>query len=119
MIHNKEKLNGCVPEVITLVSFLDSVYQNATVNSGLRSEEYNRKVGGAKNSAHITGEACDISVPNVSVIKVAAKILDNYLKYRIKGMGIDVYKNYVHIDFKDRGKDEITYWSYNKYGQVS
>lgn len=31
------------------------------VNSGYRSPELNRAVGGAKNSQHIKGEACDIT----------------------------------------------------------
>lgn len=31
------------------------------VNSGYRSAELNREVGGAKNSQHLRGEACDIT----------------------------------------------------------
>lgn len=36
------------------------------VNSGYRSPELNRAVGGAKNSQHLRGEACDITTGSIT-----------------------------------------------------
>lgn len=116
MIHNKEKLDGCGEQIKAVIYWLDNLYDNIVITSGYRNEIDNRRVGGAKKSAHLSGEAVDFHVPNVSIIKIAAKLLDNYLKFPLKGMGLDIYKNYLHIDVKDRGRNEITYWTYDRYG---
>ncbi len=39
------------------------------VSSGARCADHNRRVGGAKNSAHVTGEAMDLRPVDLSKIK--------------------------------------------------
>ena len=47
------------------------------INSGYRSPQLNRKIGGAPNSNHLTGCAADIRVENMEqLIRYAAIILD-------------------------------------------
>ena len=48
------------------------------INSGYRSEEVNRKVGGAPNSNHLTGCAADIRVYGIEQALRYAVILLNY-----------------------------------------
>ena len=48
------------------------------INSGYRSEEVNRKVGGAPNSNHLTGCAADIRVYGIEQAMRYAVILLNY-----------------------------------------
>ena len=48
------------------------------INSGYRSEEVNRKVGGAPNSNHLTGCAADIRVCGIEQAMRYAVILLNY-----------------------------------------
>ena len=48
------------------------------INSGYRSEEVNRKVGGAPNSNHLTGCAADIKVFGAEEAMRYAVILLNY-----------------------------------------
>ena len=48
------------------------------INSGYRSEEVNRKVGGAPNSNHLTGCAADIRVYGIELALRYAVILLNY-----------------------------------------
>ena len=48
------------------------------INSGYRSEEVNRKVGGAPNSNHLTGCAADIKVFGIEQAMRYAVILLNY-----------------------------------------
>ena len=47
------------------------------INSGYRSPQLNRKIGGAANSNHLTGCAADIRVENMEqLIRYAAILLD-------------------------------------------
>jgi hypothetical protein len=65
------------------------------VTSGYRSPEYNAKVGGAKNSQHLHGNAYDISTSGLT----QAQQIDLINKARASGFGgIGVYDNSLHFD---------------------
>lgn len=118
MINNAEKLDQCTKDVHTIARALEAEFNTITINSGYRSPEYNESVGGVKDSAHVTGEAADISVSNVHAIKLGAWVLNNLSKYHVCGLGIDVYKNYIHVDFKQRAVTPAV-WVYGKNGAVA
>lgn len=87
-------------EILIDVDFVQSKLQAirdhfgapVTVNSGYRTESYNRKVGGASKSYHMTGQAFDIVVKGHTPAEVAryAQSLD------VKG--IIQYNSFVHVD---------------------
>lgn len=79
-----------------------------TVNSGYRTESYNKKVGGAKKSFHMTGQAFDIVVKGHTPAEVAryAQSLD------VKG--IIQYNGFVHVDSR-----EVKYWAKNNNEKVT
>lgn len=79
-----------------------------TINSGYRTESYNKKVGGAKKSFHMTGQAFDIVVKGHTPAEVAgyAQSLDIN--------GIIQYNNFVHVDSR-----ETKYWAKNNNGKVT
>jgi uncharacterized protein YcbK (DUF882 family) len=52
-------------------------FKTVTVNSGFRSLELNKAIGGATNSQHLSGLAADIEVPGVSNYDLACWIRDN------------------------------------------
>ena len=56
----------------------DKVGQPIIINSGYRSPQLNRKVGGAANSNHLTGCAVDIRTSGYEQAIVFAAILINY-----------------------------------------
>ncbi len=63
-----------------------------TITSGYRTPEHNRRVKGAPNSRHMTGEAADISVPGMSPAQVAEAA-------RKAGFGgVSAYGGHVHVD---------------------
>lgn len=66
------------------------------INSGLRCEVHNNKVGGAKASQHLLGTAADIRIAGVSPNDVHAYLNEKYTdKY-----GVGKYRTFTHIDVR-------------------
>ena len=82
------------PEFVRLLDQLrDKLGYSLRINSGFRTEEHNKQVGGKPNSAHTNGVAadifCDTSQLRFDVVKVA-------LELGFKRIGIG--ENFVHLD---------------------
>lgn len=82
-----------------LVKLLESIREAAggkavTINSGYRSPEHNKAVGGVSNSQHVKGTAADIVVSDTDPLTVG-QIAEHYLN--TKG-GIGVYQSFTHVD---------------------
>lgn len=94
-------------DVILIHPDLPSVLQNIRnqfgkpiiINSGYRTPEYNKKVGGATRSQHCYGTAADIVVDGVSPASVAAAA-EKALKEMDYPGGIGLYKSFVHVDVR-------------------
>lgn len=65
------------------------------VTSYYRSEEYNRQVGGAEASMHLTGRAVDTTTLNGNMAG-RAKLVHLATLARFRGFGF--YKGFTHID---------------------
>jgi hypothetical protein len=68
------------------------------INSGYRSPNHNRNVGGATNSQHLYGRAADISVSGYSPRQVADKIDELMRAGTMKHGGLGRYNTFTHID---------------------
>lgn len=84
-----------------LIDVLEDVRErfskSVTVTSGYRCPKYNLKVGGSRNSQHLTGKAADIVVKDV-----AARDVSMYLKQSYPDdFGIGTYDDFTHIDTRD------------------
>ena len=79
-----------------------------TINSAYRTATYNAKVGGAKSSYHMKGQAFDIVVKGHTPAEVA-----RYAK-QIGVLGVIQYNTFTHVD--SRG---IPYFARNNNGKVS
>jgi zinc D-Ala-D-Ala carboxypeptidase len=64
------------------------------VVSGYRSPEHNRRVGGARNSMHMRGQAFDISMNNMD----PEWFIREARRYGFTGIGSYPRQNFVHID---------------------
>ena len=78
----------------------DFVDRSITVNSGHRSPTYNKKIGGAKNSQHLLGNASDIKIKGISP-KEVADIIEGLIRIgAIEQGGIGIYSSsgFTHYD---------------------
>jgi hypothetical protein len=69
-----------------------SMGKPVTITSGCRCPEYNKQIGGSKNSQHTKGRAADIVVEGVPANQVQAY----FEGYGIPGLGC--YEDFTHID---------------------
>lgn len=79
-----------------------------TINSAYRTESYNTKVGGAKSSYHMKGQAFDIVVKGHTPSEVA-----QYAQ-SLEINGIIQYNSFVHVDNR-----KTRYWARNDNGKVT
>ena len=96
-----------LPRLVTLCVCLEQIRhelggQPMTIISGFRTEPYNQKCGGSKNSQHKEGIAADIRVKGVKPQEVADVIENLIATGRCLEGGIGIYhkQNFVHYDFR-------------------
>ena len=85
--------------VFALEALRSLVGRPFVVNSAYRTKEHNQLISGAPNSAHLTGEAVDISTHRWS-----PNDKRDFLLYarKLGFTGIGVAKTFIHIDIKAR-----------------
>lgn len=80
-------------DLVTLLQKIRDYFKKPVrINSGYRTKNHNKKVGGTTNSYHLVGMASDIRIDGVNPILVAL-----YAE-RLNAGGIGVYSNFVHVD---------------------
>jgi uncharacterized protein YcbK (DUF882 family) len=68
--------------------------------SGYRTPLHNARVGGAKNSQHLTASGADINAKNYTPKQLAIVIEKLIKQGKMKQGGIGVYKGFVHYDIR-------------------
>ena len=97
------------PELIRMLQAARDLYGKPMhITSGCRCVKHNRNVGGAANSAHISGMAADIATPTGAA---RYEIINALMASRINRIGINFKKNFVHADV-DESKPHPTIFSY-------
>ena len=81
-----------------------------TINSAYRSPVYNRSVGGAATSQHLSGRAADIVIDGVSPDEVADAIEFLIDMGMMKEGGLGRYYTFTHYDIRG----EKARWDYRK-----
>ena len=79
-----------------------------SITSAYRSSEHNAKVGGGKNSFHLSGEAFDITVKDIPLIEVAKYAESIGIK------GIIIYNDFIHLDSRT-----VKYFARNNNGKIN
>lgn len=52
------------------------------------------------------------------ITKVHNVLLDLADQYGLKGIGIDIFKNYIHVDRKNRNRNKPLLWAYDSNGKI-
>lgn len=86
----------------------EALGQPIKVNSGYRSSEHNKEIGGATNSQHCKGEAADIELGSMS--QAENKLLHDYIKDNLPFDQLINEKNYswIHVSYKITGNRHQT-----------
>jgi uncharacterized protein YcbK (DUF882 family) len=79
------------------------------VVSGYRSQAYNRAIGGARASQHVTGRAADVRCAGLSAVDLHAAALTLYRAGALKVGGLGLYSGFVHLDVRDTPR--LVRWS--------
>ncbi len=78
----------------------DYTGKSITINSGYRSPEHNKSIGGVSNSQHVKGKAADIVIDGMKPADTYALI--EYLNDKgvIKIGGLGHYNTFTHVDIR-------------------
>lgn len=74
----------------------DTFNKPVVINSGLRCEKHNKRVGGAPKSQHLLGTAADIRIAGVDPAEVYRYLGAKYPKK----FGVGRYNTFTHIDVR-------------------
>jgi len=79
------------------------------INSGYRTKAANAKADGKADSAHLTGWAADIDLPNSGGSRLRFQVLSGLIKAGFTRIGIA--NGFIHVDC-DPTKDKEVVWLY-------
>lgn len=85
---------------VNLQKIRDHINKPIVVNSGYRSPQHNKKIGGVTNSYHTKGLAADIVVKGMRTKNLAAIIRKMMKNGCLNKGGVGLYNNFVHVDFR-------------------
>ena len=80
----------------------DHIGKPIRVISGYRSPKYNRRIGGARRSQHMTAKAADIKVKGMTPAEVKAAIVKLIKEGKMMKGGIGLYTTFTHYDVRGR-----------------
>jgi len=87
-------------ELMTLVDQIRHDYgKPITISSGKRCATHNVAIGGAKNSRHVVGDACDM----VRTPELLAFVLANMERYQVCVEDPKKTLTWIHVDMLNRG----------------
>ncbi len=82
------------------------------INSGWRTVEHNKKIGGVRASRHLFGFAADIWVAKISPDKLH-EIVEGLIKKGVmKQGGLGLYNTFIHYDIYIDGRN-VRRWDYS------
>ncbi len=95
------------PELLDMIDKAREIYgKPIRVNSGYRTEDHNRKVGGVDSSSHLKGLAIDVAcVRSNDRFKMLTALIE------VGFNRIGVASTFIHVDI-DKDKSQNVIWTY-------
>lgn len=97
---SQEVLKNIIELADNMQDIRDTLKASITVNSGYRSPDYNKSIGGAKRSQHLLGIACDFTVKGYTPNEVADLVESLMIGGHIVNGGLGRYNNFTHYDIR-------------------
>jgi len=76
----------------------DEVKKPIKITSGYRDPSFNKKIGGATQSRHLTGQAADLKIEGYTPKQVAAIVEKLIAAGKMKQGGLGTYSTWIHYD---------------------
>jgi uncharacterized protein YcbK (DUF882 family) len=76
----------------------DELKKPIKITSGYRDPSFNKKIGGASQSRHLTGQAADLKIEGYTPKQVAAIIEKLIAAGKMKQGGLGIYSTWIHYD---------------------
>jgi uncharacterized protein YcbK (DUF882 family) len=96
-----DKYIGNVTELAENLQILrDDIGEALHINSSYRHTAYNKKIGGAKDSQHLTASAGDITAKSFTPKQLHARIEKLIKAGKMKQGGLGLYPGFVHYDIR-------------------
>lgn len=80
----------------------EHVSKPVSIISGYRSPTYNKKIGGARRSQHMSAKAADIKIKDLTPAEIKDIIVSLIKEGKMKSGGIGLYTTFVHYDVRGR-----------------
>ena len=80
----------------------DHIGKPIRVISGYRSPKYNRRIGGAKRSQHMSAKAADIKIKGMKPSEVKSVIVKLIKEGKMMPGGVGLYTTFTHYDVRGR-----------------
>jgi len=78
----------------------DEIGKPIRIISGYRHPEYNKKIGGAKKSQHMTAKAADLKVSGMEPVELWRVIIKLIKEGKLHAGGVGLYTTFVHYDVR-------------------
>jgi len=87
--------------------------QPLIITSGYRSEAWNTRVGGAKQSRHMTGEAADVRPIKLARVQDLRLLVEDMIRDGdLPDLGgIGVYRGWIHVDIRRKQGQHVARWA--------
>jgi len=70
------------------------------INSGFRTVEYNKKVGGVSNSQHLYGIASDVRSTKFTPLQLSIIVEKMISEGKLQFKGLGLYDTFIHLDLR-------------------
>jgi len=117
-IPSKDQIQNLAELVKNVLQPLRNIAGSIHINSGFRSQQVNKKVGGVPSSQHTTGEAADISgSDNARLFNIIReKFIFDQLIWE---GGDDNQPKWIHVSYKSQGnREEVLKMRNGKYTRM-
>jgi len=97
-----ELMDNVVELAENLQVLREHVSRPVSIISGYRSPTYNKKIGGARRSQHMSAKAADIKIKDLTPAEIKDIIVSLIKEGKMKSGGIGLYTTFVHYDVRGR-----------------